>query len=69
MSDKEIILKPCPFCGVMPDITPHEAEGIPLYGMSCHNDDCDIQPYSAVACETKEEMIKTWNTRKGDTPS
>lgn len=37
---------PCPFCGETPRINPtdHRAEGDAWAGVSCDNDDCEVQP-------------------------
>ena len=56
----EIELLPCPFCGGEAYL--YEDKKCDIYSVGCKNC-CDIEPITRV-CESKEEAIKLWNTRK-----
>lgn len=56
----EIKLLPCPFCGGEAYL--YEDKKCDIYSVGCKNC-CDIEPITRV-CESKEEAIKLWNTRK-----
>ena len=55
-------LKPCPFCGVKPNITC--VDGLPhnQYYIACENDEC---PVCSETCwyDSETEAVKAWNTR------
>lgn len=58
--NNDIKLKPCPFCGQIPEILGEETDE-PI-GVHCLH--CD---YELGYFDTVEEAAETWNTRKGET--
>jgi len=55
-------IKPCPFCGSLPNVEPWHG-GKPTKRMiSCDNEDCPVRPQ--VTGETLEEALDHWNTRE-----
>lgn len=59
-------LKPCPFCGGVPDIEPHEDLYRRMkFGIECRNADCEIQPFTAWYAD-RQECIEAWNRRVGE---
>ena len=58
-------LKPCPFCGVVPDIREEPNawyDGDSAFYAMCMNDDC-CMCVETEAYLTREEVTKAWNTR------
>lgn len=57
-------LKPCPFCGGEATIEYDNGFDIPSYALDCVSD-C---PFSSayLLYNSKEDAIKAWNTRAGD---
>lgn len=68
MSDEKKVLKPCPFCGVVPRLVETLEDH---FAIACNNPDgCDMQVYTLnYADGNGERAIEIWNTRKGDTPN
>lgn len=57
-------LKPCPFCGQIPDVDEYrDMFGRKYYGVSCNNEYCKIQPFTD-GLPTEEKAIREWNERK-----
>ncbi len=60
---EEVEMKPCPFCGVIPETDDGETGGI----VECCNDTCDVRP--SVFYDHEEDSngleiaIIAWNTR------
>lgn len=61
ISDKR--LKPCPFCGVTPNVLPQRFSKEKLeYSVFCMNLDCKIMPETG-AYFTIDEAVEAWNKR------
>jgi len=69
--------KPCPFCGIAPNVYPVDPkrEGSAWGSVQCDNEDCPAQPRvfdnEPIADERgsdayKEAAIKRWNMRNGE---
>jgi hypothetical protein len=59
MSDE---LKPCPFCGNVPELGEHNVDQSswkPRYDVACRNDKCILQR----TYETQAVAVAAWNTR------
>ena len=60
-------LKPCPFCGELPEIDQGEytykVKDRIYWAVGCMNDDCEVD-VETDNFDTKEEAIKVWNTRR-----
>jgi Lar family restriction alleviation protein len=54
-------LKPCPFCGEMPELVEYGIELEACY-IECVNIECSITVITVGG--DKKEVIKEWNTRK-----
>lgn len=52
-------LKPCPFCGTIPESGSFDDE---TYSIRCSNNQCAGSP-STCECATAAEAIAAWNTR------
>jgi len=69
--DKKFELKPCPFCGgeahLYKDVVVCKEcdEATTVYVIGCNTNGCicDFGPADAW-CESKEDIILAWNTRK-----
>ena len=68
----EIILKPCPFCGKIPEIQEdyrwprhgkYAGKRVDAYEIICVNFDCPIYKADNVYFLSKEEAIEAWNRR------
>lgn len=58
-----IELKPCPFCGVVPDgVERYNLSGNTYFFVMCVNSDCKVCP-DVDCCESPEEAADAWNTR------
>ena len=59
-------LKPCPFCGYVPKVETYEDMFHRIkFGIECHSEDCDIQPFTTWYAD-KQEAIEAWNRRHED---
>lgn len=58
--EEGIKLKPCPFCGQIPELMGEETDE----PISVHCNQCD---YDIGYFDTAEEAAEAWNTRKGET--
>ena len=58
---KECELKPCPFCGKIPELVEWWDGGNGYYA-GCSNEGCQIVPSTNMGL-SREEAIKAWNTR------
>lgn len=59
-------LKPCPFCGGLPNVDKCEMPYSPVfYAVECDNINCPVQP-STDYCKDRAFIIKLWNKRAGD---
>lgn len=60
---KNIIPRPCPFCGERPYIVKYfDDYNNPMWWCECKNRDCTIHPYDGGNI-SEEEAIRRWNTR------
>jgi len=59
MSDWDLKIRPCPFCGKKPTVRFTEAEKVMVW---C--EECEIAP--GVSGDTIKIAVKKWNTRKGN---
>ena len=57
-------IKPCPFCGQIPDFTKSWDEE-DLYYLACDNINCAVE-VKTVLSDTTIEAIYRWNDRKGE---
>lgn len=58
-------LKPCPFCGAMPNLNKYlDTLGRLKWGIICENSNgkCEIEPMTAWYAD-KDECIEAWNKR------
>lgn len=62
--EQKIELKPCPFCGVVPNIRTYRYKYGIRYYVKCGNRDCDTMPHTFM-WEKKQHAIDDWN-RRGD---
>ena len=60
-------LKPCPFCGQVPQITEMEDRGITYKMIYCENYNCLVDTSTAKFYETDKEAADAWNTRPAET--
>ena len=51
-------LKPCPFCGEIPEVLKYEEK----YYISCRDYNCKVNPITNFR-KTKKTVIKYWNKR------
>ena len=59
-----IELKPCPFCGVVPDgVNSYNLSGNTYFFVMCVNGNCEVGPEADYYYETPEEAADAWNTR------
>ena len=61
MSDREIKLKPCPFCGGKAKVGTTGYS----YKVYCDTPSCDVRPNTRFH-KTRENAIKAWNRRAND---
>ena len=61
MANKLVELKPCPFCGKIPERC---KMSFGVY-IECMNGKCLIKPYTEVY-DNGGNAVKAWNKRKGD---
>ena len=62
--DVESVIKPCPFCGVVPGIDHNAPDRQAVkYYISCQNGECPAEYVYVGKYATEEETIKVWNTR------
>ena len=54
------LLKPCPFCGHVPNAHRNGAEGLYIF---CSNDDCPQPEIEGLDENDDERVISLWNTR------
>lgn len=70
----KIELKPCPFCGVVPEIQdyvdgPRDMNALPgldcklTYGVGCENERCPCTPFTDDDYQTPQEAAAAWNRR------
>lgn len=59
--NKEIELKPCPFCGEQPIV--YDNYDMNGFDVSCNNGECAFQPTNDWLMKTREAAITAWNTR------
>ena len=55
-------LLPCPFCGVIPKLYP-QFDDESCWDVWCGTAGCYLE-YGADWCNTREDAIEMWNTRK-----
>ena len=60
MGNKEIKLRPCPFCGSKPNIECYGRE----YWIECKNEDCEAQ--SGIYLDNVGFAMEAWNRRIQD---
>ncbi len=60
-------LKPCPFCGQVPQITEMEERGFTYKMIYCETYDCPVDTSTPRFYETDEEAAEAWNTRPAET--
>jgi len=53
-------LKPCPFCGVVPEV--EETKDF-VYDIKCYNMHCEIELTLKNYAPSEEEAVKFWNKR------
>lgn len=53
-------IKPCPFCGIYPQVKEWEVGGIKQIKIICDGDFCHVHPS---VFGNKETMLNVWNTR------
>ena len=58
-------LKPCPFCGEIPQILKHTFVDGLAYTVGCKNKRCVVQ-ITTIPYPTEKLAIKTWNTKAND---
>lgn len=64
MAQKEVELKGCPFCGVVPEIRESTMRR-GIWQIACNNHDC---PTPRIFQQSKENAIRMWNTRFNEFP-
>ena len=57
--------KTCPFCGGAATECSHKNKSSTLYGVFCGNEDCPVQPSTALY-PSKKGASKAWNKRADD---
>lgn len=72
-----IKLKPCPFCGVVPEIQDfvdgtRDTNALPgfdvklSYGIGCENEKCTCHPWTGDDSPTPQAAAEAWNRRAKD---
>lgn len=57
-------MKPCPFCGIVPDIETWHGGKPTKHMVSCCNDECPCAPQCTG--QTRAEAIHRWNIRAAE---
>ena len=57
-------LKPCPFCGTIPQVTKETAaeDSTPIYSVVCEANGCFVRPEACGSLDI-DKAVKTWNNR------
>jgi len=64
MTEVEVKLEPCPFCGNPPDVkTRRNSDLIEIFEIRCDAQVCMFIPHITVRVENKNDAITSWNTR------
>ena len=65
---EKAMMKPCPFCGVVPwGIQHHAPEWEPVqYYINCENNKCPVEDVRSGWFKSKEEAVEAWNRRVKD---
>ena len=58
-------LRPCPFCGRLPNIVERKTQKSSFFCVECKNINCQIL-VSTLPCKTEETAIEAWNRRTND---
>lgn len=58
----DVDLRPCPWCGEMPNLIENVLRDGTLYFLECCNKDCHIRPSSQHCFRNKKQAVEIWNS-------